>query len=148
MIDKDLKRLEYNRKQREYRKLNKNKVVKKYEKTEKGFMMRLYRNMKSRVDGIQKEKLHLYESKYLMSKEEFYDWFLNNKEKDLLFKNYQDSGYDRKLAPSIDRIDSSRGYEVDNIRLITMSENSRLGAISRHSKANSSRSVLINNAPT
>jgi hypothetical protein len=148
MNEKEIKRLKYNERQREYRKNNKNKVVRKYEKTEKGFMMRLYRNMKSRVSGVQKQKFHLYQGKTLLSKEEFYEWFKNNKDKDELFRKYEESGFDRKLAPSVDRIDSSKGYELDNIRLITHSENSRLGLISRYLKANGSRSILINDAPT
>jgi hypothetical protein len=147
MNEKEIKRLKYNERQREYRRNNKNKVARKYEKTEKGFMVRLYRNMKSRVSGVQKQKFHLYEGKTLLSKEEFYEWFKNNKDKDELFRNYEESGFDRKLAPSVDRIDSSKGYELDNIRLITHLENSRLGLISRYSKTNGSRSVLVDNAP-
>jgi hypothetical protein len=35
-------------------------VCKKYEKTPKGYLMRTYRNMKSRVLGIQHKKAHIY----------------------------------------------------------------------------------------
>ena len=47
------------RKQRERRKRTGNATIKKYEKSPKGFLMRLYRNMQSRVTGVQKQKFHL-----------------------------------------------------------------------------------------
>lgn len=111
-------------KQRERRKLNNNATTKKYEKTKKGFLMRLYRNMKSRVEGVQKLKYHLYKGKDILSKEEFYTWSLNNPDFHRLFENYENSGYERKLAPSPDRIDANKGYTIDNIQWVTMSENS------------------------
>src|SRR5437868_1147795 len=54
-----------------------NRYTHKYEKTPKGFLMRLYRNMQSRVTGVQKKKYHLYEGKELLPRAEFYDWALN-----------------------------------------------------------------------
>ena len=107
----------------------------KYEKTPKGFIMRLYRNMKSRVNGVQKLKYHLYKDLYLMPRDDFYDWALSNPKFTKLFSAYIDSGFERKLAPSVDRIDSSKGYSLDNIEFVTMSENSRRGSVSRHRKA-------------
>lgn len=128
MTEEDLK------KQRERRRGNGNSATKKYEKTKKGFLMRLYRNMKSRVSGVQKLKAHLYKGKYLLPKEAFYEWAKLNSDFHELFDKYEKNEYDRKIAPSIDRIDSSLGYSLDNMRFITHSENSRLGSISRHSK--------------
>lgn len=120
-----------NLKQREYRKANGNSLTKKYEKTKKGFLMRMYRNMKSRIDGVQWQKAHLYSGKKLIDKNEFYDWVNNNSKFHELFDAYEKSGYDRKLAPSVDRIDSKIGYKLDNMELVTHSENSRRGSISR-----------------
>ena len=51
---------EHNRKRRE--------ICNRYEKTPKGFLMRLYRNMKSRVKGVQQAKHHLYEHCELLRK--------------------------------------------------------------------------------
>jgi hypothetical protein len=45
----------------------------KYEKTKKGFLMRKYRNMQSRVTGIQKKKAHLYKDLYLLPREQYYE---------------------------------------------------------------------------
>jgi hypothetical protein len=119
-------------KQRKYRLLTNDIHTKRYEKTEKGYLMRTYRNMKSRVFGILKRKLHLYYGKEILGKEEFYRWALNNTNFKELFAEYEKSGYDLKLAPSIDRIDSTKGYTIDNMRWLTHSENSRLGCYSRY----------------
>lgn len=40
-----------------------------------------------------------------------------------LFSAYKDSGFKRGLAPSIDRIDPSKDYSLDNIQIITNREN-------------------------
>lgn len=118
-----------NRLQRERRQRSNNVITKKYEKTVNGFLMRLYRNMKSRIRGVQKEKYHLYEGKELLDKNEFYDWAKSNGTFVRLFEEYEKSGYDRKLAPSVDRIDSSKGYEISNMEFVTHSENSRRGGL-------------------
>lgn len=47
-----------------------------------------------------------------------------------LFKNWQESGYQRKMSPSIDRIDNNRGYIIGNMQWMTQSKNS-----SKHTKS-------------
>ena len=115
--------------QRVYRINNDNACTKKYEKTKNGFLMRMYRNMKSRVTGVQKQKAHLYLGKYLLDKDVFYEWAINQVEFHRLFKNYEDSDYDRKLSPTVDRINSSIGYVIENMEFVTHSENSRRGGL-------------------
>ena len=119
--------------QREHRILSRNQSTKTYEKSLKGYLVRTYRNMLSRVRGILKKKAHLYEGLEILSKDEFYKWSLKSNYPDLL-DAYRESGFDMKLAPSIDREDTSLGYTLDNIRWITHSENSKLGSLSGHSK--------------
>jgi hypothetical protein len=120
--------------QRDYRRRTANAHTKLYEKTKAGFLMRLYRNMQSRVRGIQKAKAHLYEHiSALPAREEFYAWADAQTRFHELFADYCASGFDRKLAPSADRVDSQKGYEFDNLEWVTMSENSRRGALSRWS---------------
>jgi hypothetical protein len=116
--------------QRERRAADGNASTKKYEKTVNGFLMRAYRNMESRAKGIQKKKAHLYQNVTVLPRDEFYAWSKESSEFKRLWREWEESGHDRKLTPSVDRIDSLGSYDLDNMRWITHSENSRLGAIS------------------
>jgi len=118
-------------KQREYRARIGNATTNKYERTKGGKLMRIYRNMESRVTGVQKQKHHLYAGKYLLPREEFYSWAESCPEFDRLYSEWMASGCQRKLAPSVDRIDSSQGYFVGNMEWVTHSENSRRGSLSQ-----------------
>lgn len=108
-----------------YRERTNNQSTKKYEKTKNGFLMRCYRNMQSRVQGIQKLKAHLYKDNFLLDRQTFYDWSLNNEEFHRLFDEWEDNHYNQKLSPSINRIVPEKGYAINNIEWITHSENSR-----------------------
>ena len=118
-------------KQRERRAKEGNATTKKYERTMGGKLMRSYRNMLSRTSGIQWKKNHLYGGKELLEKQEFYNFSYNDPDFNKLFDQWVDSDYQRKLSPSIDRIDASKGYFIGNIRWLTHSENSSLGARSK-----------------
>lgn len=112
-----------NKRQKKYRQENANLWTRDYERTPKGFLMRTYRNMKSRVEGIQKLKAHLYEGKELLSKEQFYKWSLNNPDFERLMTHWILHDYCRIYTPSIDRIDSSKGYTLDNMRWVFFFQN-------------------------
>lgn len=118
--------------QRKSRLNSNNKITKKYEKTVDGFLMRSYRNIKSRCTGVQNRKAHLYLGMVFLDKPAFYNWANSNSDFLSLFKTWSNNDYDRKLTPSVDRIDSKKGYAIDNMRWITHSLNSKLGAISKH----------------
>jgi len=90
--------------------------------------------MKSRVDGVQAAKYHLYRGLGIIEKEKFYQWAMAQSAFHSLFIDYESSGYERRLAPSVDRINSDKGYHVKNMEFVTMSENSRRGTLSRFSK--------------
>lgn len=111
--------------QRIYRRKNHNSDTIRYEKTPSGFLMRKYRNMQSRVLGIQKLKSHLYLGLYILPREEFYRWATTNETFWVLYRKWIVSGYDRKLCPTVDRIDPAKGYELPNMEWVTHSENSR-----------------------
>lgn len=128
--------------QREYRKKTGNKCTKKYEKSPKGFLMRTYRNMQSRVKGVQWRKAHLYEGLPILPREEFYTWAWDDHTFWRLYKQWVQSGYDRKLTPSINRIDTFKGYEIGNIEWLTFSTNCSLGASSPKRKSNSVGTLL------
>lgn len=124
-------REERNAYQRKRRKEIGNIDTHKYERTKKGKIMRIYRNMLSRVNGVQKRKFHLYAGKDILPKTEFYDWAVNSPEFTVLFDAWVASGYERKLSPSVDRIDSGSGYRIENMEWVTHSENSRRGSMSQ-----------------
>lgn len=120
-----------NKWQREYRLKTNNLDTKKYEKTKKGFLMRLYRNMQSRITGVQKQKWYLYKGKSLLLRELFYSWSISCKDFHKLFKTWEKNNYNRKLTPSVNRINSKKGYNISNMEWITHSQNSRLGSLNR-----------------
>lgn len=122
---------------RAHRAATKNTTTRKYEKTKAGFLVRLYRNMKSRITGIQKIKYHLYKDKTLLDKQEFYKWAMNCRQFEHLFTKWQEAQYDRGLTPSVDRINSDMGYEISNMEWVTHSENSRRGSLSQAEKRRS-----------
>jgi len=103
-----------------------------YWKTPKGKLMMTYNNMNRRVRGYVKS--HLYRGLYILDRQDFYTWSRSSEDYILLYNNWVSSEYDRKLSPSIDRIDSSKGYYLSNMRWITHSENSRLGSLNKHNK--------------
>jgi hypothetical protein len=105
-----------------------NRATRKYEKTKKGFLMRMYRNMKSRITGIQRHSAHLYDGKELLSKEEFYKWAWANPDFHELFETWEKSGYERNIVPSIDRIHPDEGYYLMNMQFVTAGENSKRAA--------------------
>lgn len=105
-----------------------------YEKTHKGFLMRAYRNMQSRVTGVQHLKAHLYKGKTLLSRDKFYEWAMASKQFLKLFNIWTAAGHDRRLCPSVNRINSSLGYTLDNMEWLTHSQNSADGAVSQARK--------------
>jgi hypothetical protein len=48
-----------------------------------------------------------------------------------IWQTYVDSGYDNPLRPSIDRIDDTKGYALDNIQIMTWGENRKKGSVSK-----------------
>ena len=128
-------REELNRIQREVRKSTGNKYTKKYERTKKGFLMRKYHHMLGRVNG---EKwyngVHLWAGKEILPKEDFYKWALANEDFHRLFEQWEKAGYERNLCPSVDRLDSSKGYILGNMEFVTFLVNATRGAHSRHNK--------------
>ena len=99
-------------------------AMKRYEKTKPGFLMRLYCNMKGRVNGTQRHKFHLYAGCKILSKEEFYKWANDSEEFHKLFREWESVGYPMKLTPSVDRKDPFYGYELFNMEWVTHSINS------------------------
>lgn len=101
-----------------------------YTRSTDGFLQKCYKNMRQRVTGIQSSKAHIYLGLDILQKDLFVSVSKTNSDFLRLFKEYQQNNYDRKLAPSVDRIDSTKGYTVDNIRWIPNWLNCSYGATS------------------
>lgn len=55
--------------------------------------------------------------------QEFKTWLFNQPNFQELYDNWVNSGYDKKLIPSPDRLNDNLPYTLNNIRLITWAEN-------------------------
>ena len=83
-----------------------------------------YSNLKRRVRAG--EAKNLEEEHYLPSREEFYSVVASNEGKlKSMWAEYRESGFDKRLSISVDRIDNTRGYHADNIQFITRSDNAK-----------------------
>ena len=123
-----------NARQRESRASVGNAYTHKYEKTPSGFLMRAYRNMQSRVTGVQWRKHHLYAGLTILPRDEFYHWANESPVFPALFQAWVESGYSQRLTPSVDRINPDYGYEPWNMEWVTHSENSRRASLTRGRK--------------
>lgn len=59
----------------------------------------------------------------LYTKEQFVERFKNDPKYLSLFNAWVDSGHDKKLVPSFDRIDNLKPYSFDNIEVVSWYEN-------------------------
>jgi len=74
---------------------------------------------------IARAKTHDYKE-VMYSREEFLCW-LYAKPYYELFESWVLSGDKKNLKPSVDRIDATRGYSIDNIQLMTWEQNNEKG---------------------
>lgn len=54
---------------------------------------------------------------------EFRSWCLNKSDFNRIYQDWADSGYLKNLKPSIDRIEETKPYAINNIRVVTWVEN-------------------------
>lgn len=94
-----------------------------------GWISTTYRNMRSRNRAKFGKELSF-------TRTEFESWlFQNYAEKfGVLFEAYAQSDCDKYLAPSIDRIDDYKSYELANLQLLTWAENDLKGTLSEKNK--------------
>lgn len=97
-----------------------------------GFLANAYHGMNQRVQGRKTGSPHLYLGKPIMPREVFYEWAKNHPDFLKLFKRWVASDNNRKLVPSINRINSSKGYTLDNVEWMTFSQNAALAGSVRH----------------
>jgi len=95
-----------------------NLINKNYFKTKKGLISSIYKNQKTN------SKLRNYEEpKY--TKLELENWLYSQNNFETLYNNWIKSNYNKKLRPSVDRLNDYKEYSFDNIQLITWEENNK-----------------------
>lgn len=107
--------------------MNTKDITNKFRKTPKGLLTNMYDRQRRR----NKQK-GFGEMGY--SLQWFHDRFLNDTKFLRLFKEWEKSGYAKPLIPSIDRIDNKKGYEKNNIHLLTWGENRFKETMERRSR--------------
>lgn len=107
-----------------YRIRNSDKIKtfsKEYKRTVSGLINTIFWGQKLSRKSSKSNKIVLY------TLEELTEWVIKNPKFGELYLNWQNSGYDKWLKPSIDRILPSGNYDFKNIRLVTWKENDEKG---------------------
>ena len=100
---------------------------KRYRTNPDRYLKAKYYMMKGRCTHVAKNHEKYFGREYL-SMEEWDRFCEETKEEFLqLFLRWRDSGFQRKKAPSIDRIDNNKGYVPGNLQWMTQSQNSSKG---------------------
>lgn len=83
-----------------------------------GMVVARWQGMKQRTQGKcpPKNSIHLYEGLELCDKLAFYDWTLARSDFKEVVLGWRRNSFRMKFSPSIDRIDSKKGYFFENMR--------------------------------
>lgn len=83
-----------------------------------------YRGIVSRSENKYKNRDYLVAGMNYLSWEQFEKWWeLNESDFRKCYIIWKKSGYRNKFAPSIDRIDSSKGYTTENMQWLLLTQN-------------------------
>ena len=83
--------------------------------------MTAYRNMEDRVSGRVRSGA---KGKLICGRKDFYKLVMTNWQLKEVYTKWRNSGYDRQLSPSVDRINSNAGYTINNIQFLSSYDNS------------------------
>lgn len=97
------------------------KLDKELRRSAKKFLSSTYCNITRRCSGKDPQRQN-YKGLPVMSRLDFMEWAWTQEFIDL-YRAYLKSGKDRKLAPSVDRINHLKGYVLDNVQWLTLSDN-------------------------
>lgn len=95
------------------------------------FLCKMYRDMRARVTGTKKGAVadrtkHIYIGKSILPRDVFMQWARNHPDFLNLYKRYVMNDFERRLAPSVNRMDSRKGYTLDNMEWMSSGQNSGL----------------------
>ena len=100
------------------------KSKKVYQTTKDGLITRIYSHQKDCC----KQRGHPLPT---YSKAELKEWVFSQDNFDELYNAWVESGCNRDLNPSVDRIDDYKSYSFDNIQLLTFKENREKSCLDR-----------------
>ena len=86
---------------------------------------RIYANQKS----SSKRRNH---NKPTYTKQELKDFLYNDENFAFLLNEWYKNNFESEIKPSVDRIDNKKGYNLDNIQVMTWKENREKGYKERH----------------
>lgn len=96
--------------------------MREYNRTFHGRLQRAYTSMSWRVRG-KDDRARSHVGLPILTREEFYDWAYNDAEYKRLYKLWEAAGHPPRLTPSIDRIDTFKGYVIGNMQWLPHFEN-------------------------
>lgn len=100
-------------------------TIRKYQRGKRGIITLRYSKMK---------KSALKYDPPLLSKSEFERFSSQNEELDFILQKFRESDYQRELAPVIEMIKPELGFEMDNLRWVSLKDKTRRGNIIRIEK--------------
>lgn len=98
-----------------------------YQKYKKAYI-REYRSFKGTVRRIFHDQKKLSKKRgqsVEYTRQELFSWINKNEEFHRLYGEWVESDYNRLSKPTIDRINSSKGYNFDNIQVLSWRENGK-----------------------
>lgn len=87
------------------------------------FLSRCYTKMGRRVKGKDTKRPDLYLGLSILPRDVFITWSKNHPDFLSLYKRWFTNDFDRKLTPTVNRMNSNKGYVLGNIEWMTNSQN-------------------------
>ncbi len=94
-----------------------------YRHSIQGLLSCAHRNMRRRVSGEQ-PKWYSYLGLEILPREDFLEWAKKDKTFKKLYNEWVHANYEYKYTPSVDRLNPTYGYTLDNINFCTIQQNS------------------------
>jgi len=88
------------------------------DRSKEGHIQKMWNSMNSRV----KNNPSYQEFQISFTRKEFFGFVIGN-EYEEMHEAWVNSGYERGLCPTVDRIDPYKGYSIENIQIITREDN-------------------------